>query len=333
MRAIGFLNAAALIAAGLLIGAAQATAAEPVKLRFASVGIGSAWYTYGAGIADLVKPQLPAGSSIDVLPIAGGKGNIKLIQNGETELGISFPMPAAEGCGGFGEFSKKHDKVRGLIGGLDTYYFGTFVTMKSGANSWSDIVEGKNGFRLLTTKVGGTGETGVRQILALLGSSKNAVGKKGGSVKAMARKATASAIADGKAEGWAHVVTRGHPVATQLTTTNEMQMLALPGPVIKQMVAKHGWVEATVPPNTFKGQAKPVHTVKAASNILISADIPDDVAYTITKTIIENVAKLRKIHAGLSSFDPKRAVDPGLVGNCPFHPGAVRYYKEAGLMK
>lgn len=327
------LRISALAAAGVLTGAMQAHAADAVSLRLATVGIGSAWYTYGAGIADLVKPKLPAGSSVDVLPIAGGKGNIKLIQSGEAELGISFPMPAAEGCGGFGEFKTKHDKVRGLIGGLDTYYFAALVTKKSGATAWRDIVSAKNGFRLLTTKVGGTGETGVRQVLALMDSSKMAVGKKGGSVKAMSRKATAGAISDGKADGWAHVVTRGHPVATQLTTTNDMQILPLPQNVVDGMVKKHGWVAATIPPNTFKGQTGAVKTVKAASNIMIGAGVSNEVAYTVTKTIVENVQKLRKVHAGLANFDPKAAASAGLVGNCAFHPGAAKYYKEAGLMK
>ena len=76
-----------------------AVAADAVQLRFATVGIGSAWYNYGAGIADLVKPNLPKGSTVDVLPIAGTVGNMKLLQSGETELGLSFPNVAAEGCG------------------------------------------------------------------------------------------------------------------------------------------------------------------------------------------------------------------------------------------
>ncbi|MGI9383781.1 MAG: TAXI family TRAP transporter solute-binding subunit, partial [Methyloligellaceae bacterium] len=219
------------------------------------------------------------------------------------------------------------------IGGLDIYYFGAFVTKKSGAGSWADIVAAKNGFRLLTTKVGGTGETGVRQVLALMGSSKADVSKKGGSVKAMARKATATAISDGKADGWSHVVTKGHPVATQLTTTNEMMMLPLPGNVADGLVKKHGWIKATVPANTFKGQSAPVSTVKASSNILVAASVPDEVAYTFVKTIMENVDKLKKIHAGLTNFNPKVAADPGFNGNCPLHPGAAKYYKEAGLLK
>ncbi|MBI1989649.1 MAG: TAXI family TRAP transporter solute-binding subunit [Betaproteobacteria bacterium] len=320
-------------AAGVCLGALPAVAQQKVSLRFGTVGIGSAWYNYGAGIADLVQRQLPAGSSIDVLPKAGGVGNIKLIQSGEIELGISFAVTSAEGCGGFGAFKEKQTKVRGLLGGLDIYYFGTFVTKKSGVTSWEEIVAAKNKFHLLTTAPGGTGEQGVRQVLALLGSSKEDVAKKGGQVEATKRSGTAETIKDGQADGWAHVVTKGHPAATQIVTINEMVMLPLPDKVIKGMVEKNGWAPAEVPANTFKGQTAPVKTVKAASNILVSADVSNETAYTITKTIIESVSRLPKIHAALGDFDPKMAADRALNGNCPLHPGAVKYYKEAGLMK
>jgi len=170
-------------------------------------------------------------------------------------------------------------------------------------------------------------------VLAVLGSSKEDVAKKGGQVEATARSGTAETIKDGQADGWAHVVTKGHPAATQIVTINEMVMLPLPDKVIKGMVAKYGWAPAEIPANTFKGQSQPVKTVKAVSNILVNADVPDAVVYTITRTIIENAAKLPKIHAALGDFDAKKAAEPALNGNCPLHPGAAKYYREAGLLK
>lgn len=320
-------------AAGICLAALPSFAQEKVSLRFGTVGIGSAWYNYGAGIADLVKRQLPAGSSVDVLPKAGGVGNIKLLQAGEIEMGLSFAVTSAEGCGGFGAFKSKQTKIRGVLGGLDIYYVGTFVTKKSGITSWEEIAAGKNKFHLLTTRPGGTGEQAVRQVLALLGSSKEKVAKEGGQIEATKRTGAAQTIKDGQADGWAHIVTRGHPGATQIVTINDMRVLPLPDKVIKGMVEKNGWAPAEMPANTFKGQTAPVKTVKAATNLLVRADLPDSVVYTITKTIIENAARLPKIHAALSDFNPKVAADPGLSGNCPLHPGAVKYYKEARMMR
>ncbi|MGA7489273.1 MAG: TAXI family TRAP transporter solute-binding subunit [Xanthobacteraceae bacterium] len=323
----------ALAVGAMCLAAVPASAQKKVELRFGTVGIGSSWYNYGAGMAELVKAKLPAGSSIDVLPRAGGIGNLKLVDSGEMELGISFSVSTAEACGGFGTFKSKLNNVRAVMGGLDTYYFGTFVTKKSGVTSWNDIVAAKNRFHLMTTKAGGTGEQAVRQVIALLGSSKEEIAKRGGLIEATERSATAETIRDGQADGWAHVVTKGHPAATQIVTINDMIMLPLPDAVIRGMVEKNGWSPATLPANTFKGQAEPVKTVRTASNIVAAASVPDDVVYTFTKTIMENVDKLPKIHSALSDFNPKEAADSGLNGNCPLHPGAAKYYREVGLIK
>jgi uncharacterized protein len=324
-----------LLAAALAVSYLGMTGAlaqqKPVDLRFGTVGVGSAWYNYGAGMAELIRPNLPPRSNIDVLPKAGGIGNLKLIQSGEIELGISFSVTTAEACGGFGTFPQKQDKVRALMGGLDIYYFGTFVTRKSGVTSWEDIIAAKNRFHLLTTRPGGTGEQAVRQVISVMGSSKQEIEKKGGVIEATERTDAAEQIKDGQAHGWAHVVTKGHPSATQLVTVNDMLMLPLPDNVVKGMVEKHGWSAAQIPANTFKAQTEPLKTVSTLSNIVVAASVSDDTVYTITKTIIDNVDKLPKIHAALSDFNPKKAADPGYNGNCPMHPGALRYYKEAGL--
>jgi uncharacterized protein len=316
------------------LAAVPAAAQQKVSLRFGTVGIGSAWYNYGAGMSELVRAKLPAGSVIDVLPKAGGIGNLRLVQSGEMELGISFSVSTAEACGGFGTFKdKKTTNVRGLMGGLDTYYFGTFVSKKSGATSWNDIINAKNKFHLLTTRPGGTGEQAVRQTIQVLGSSKADIEKKGGVVEPTERTDAAEQIKDGMAHGWAHVVTKGHPAATQLVTVNEMIMLPLPDNAIKGMVEQHGWSAGEIPANTFKGQTAPVKTVTAHSNIVVGASVPEQVVYTFTKAIMENTDKLSKIHAALGDFNPKKAAETGLNGNCPLHPGALKYYKEAGLVK
>jgi len=327
-----YVHSVVLAASAACLATVPAFAQEKVSLRFGTVGVGSSWYNYGAGMADMVKAKLPAGSSIDVLPRAGGIGNLKLVQSGEMELGITFSVTSGDACSGAGPFKEKHTNVRAVLGGLDAYFLAAFVTKKSGVASWEDIVAAKNKFRLLTTKPGGSGEQAVRDVLGLLGSSKEEIAKKGGRVGPASRASAAETIRDGQADGWAHIVTRGHPGATQIATINDVTVLSLPDKAIKGMAAK-GWSVATMPANLFRGQTTPVNTVKIASNIVAAASVPESAIYTFTKTVIENAGKLPKIHAALGDFDPKQAANPGLNGNCPMHPGAAKYYKEAGLIK
>lgn len=325
---------AAVTAVAATLGWAGAPAhAQTNDLRFASVGVGSSWYAIAAGMSDIARDYLPKDTRIEVLPIAGTRGNLKLVQAGEAEFGLTFPMPAKDACAGTGWVDGAFDKVRAVAGGLDNFFFSTFVTAESGASSWNDIAEGKNGFNLLTVKVGGEGEIATQQILALLGSSREKVEAAGGSVKPASRTAITQEISDGRAQGWAHNAGASHPVANQLMSLKGMKVLGLPKVAIDGMVAQHGWQPYTVPANTYEGQTEPFETITASTNVIVNADVPDDVVYALTKTIVERADDLKKVHSALKDFDPGRVADPALNGNCPFHPGAVRYYKEAGLMQ
>jgi hypothetical protein len=67
------------------------------------------------------------------------------------------------------------------------------------------------------------------------------------------------------------------------------------------------------------------------SAILVHKDMPDEVAYRLAKAISENVEKVRKVHAGMASYEPALGLQ-GSPGVTP-HPGAVKYYKEKGWAK
>ena len=321
-----------LVVALSLVGARAAIAQDkPVHLRLATVGLGSSWYLYGAGIASLLRPELPKGSTIDVLPIAGGIGNAKLIQSGEAELALGFNVSTRWACRGEVAFDAPLPKVRGLVGGLDIYYIGVFVAERSGITALEQIRDRKQPFRLLTVPLGGAGEFATRQVLAAYGMSYDWIKQHGGHVRHIGRPATVSAFQDGTADAWIHTVDYGHPIVTELTTVTTVRMLPLSNEAIDKLVAQ-GWERAVVPPNTFKGQTAPVPTVSTRTNLFASADLPEGLAYTLTKLLVEKRTELVKVHAALKDFDPARAADPVLVG-CQLHAGAERYYREKGLLK
>ena len=93
-----------------------------------------------------------------------------------------------------------------------------------------------------------------------------------------------------------------------------------------------GYTPATMPPETFKGQAAPVSTVGFPTVLITNKELPEPIAYTVTKTILEAKDALVRGHAGLAGFDPTTAWQPEKVG-IPLHPGAERAYREKGWMK
>src|SRR5262245_42299810 len=75
-----------------VLGQGAVLAQQPVTLAFATLGQGSAWYIYGATMAELLRKALPPGSNVDVKPFSGGVGNAKLVAKNETPLALSFTV-------------------------------------------------------------------------------------------------------------------------------------------------------------------------------------------------------------------------------------------------
>jgi TRAP transporter TAXI family solute receptor len=65
------------------------------------------------------------------------------------------------------------------------------------------------------------------------------------------------------------------------------------------------------------------------ATVVVSADMPDETAYAITKAVFENFEDFKKLHPAVANITKEGALRGDTV---PFHAGAVKYFKEAGLM-
>ena len=87
---------------------------------------------------------------------------------------------------------------------------------------------------------------------------------------------------------------------------------------------------AKVPGGTYAGMPNDIQALAHATEILVSPKMPDDVAYVLAKVLNENKAYLVQMGASYEVFDPKTTA---FAVQVPLHPGAVRYYKEVGVIK
>jgi len=308
-----------------------AVAQAPVTLAFATLDAGSAWYVYGATMAELLRKTLPAGSNVDVKPFAGGVGNAKLVAKNETPLALSFTVTNRWAYEGKEAYDAKLDGLRGLVGGLDTYYLVAVVQKKLGINSLKDIKDKKIAVRLFTQPVGALGEFGGRQLLRAYGIGYADLRSWGGNTSHVGYNVIVDGFKDGRADLLLAVVTPKHPSVTELTTFSDVKFLAIEPEIVKALEPL-GYTAATMASNTFKNQPEPVGTVGFPTVLITNKDLPEPVAYTITKTIVENKDALVRGHAGLGEFDPRVAWRPDKVG-IPLHPGAEKVYREKGWMK
>jgi TRAP transporter TAXI family solute receptor len=65
------------------------------------------------------------------------------------------------------------------------------------------------------------------------------------------------------------------------------------------------------------------------ATLVSSSKTPTETVYELVKAVFENFDDFKKLHPALANLDKKRMVKDGL--SAPLHPGAAKYYKEAGL--
>ena len=116
-----------------------------------------------------------------------------------------------------------------------------------------------------------------------------------------------------------------------LVLTNPVNLLSVEEKVIKIVTTKYPYIsEIRYPANRFKDISYEVITPGYNLLLVAKPDLGEDVVYKITKTIIENLKWLQDGYAPAKIMTPQRAATKAIA---PFHPGAIKYYKEIKVWK
>jgi uncharacterized protein len=138
------------------------------------------------------------------------------------------------------------------------------------------------------------------------------------------------ALCDNKID--AFVLVGGHPnaIVHDAASSCEIRVASVAGPPIDALTASRPYyVKAQVPGRMYKGNATPQPSFGAVASVVVSADMPDDVAYAITKAVFDNFDDFRMLHPAIAKLTKRDALKGAGV---PLHPGADRYYRQVGLL-
>ena len=114
-----------------------------------------------------------------------------------------------------------------------------------------------------------------------------------------------------------------------LSAAVKVNFVAIPADVVAK-VGDAAYRSSTIPANTYDGQTAEVPTV-AINNLLITHEkVPTEVVYEMTRGIYENLERLGTSHSAARQIKLENAMQ-GLP--VPLHPGAEKFYREAGLLK
>jgi TRAP transporter TAXI family solute receptor len=307
--------------------------ATPVSLNLATLTEGGAWYIYGATMAEILQSEVEEIQRVDVLPYAGGLGNVEILAKGEAELALTFSLNNRWAAEGAVAYDKKHENLRALVGGLDQYYIGILMTDrfidKYDIQSIADIKDKEIPVRLLTLNNGSQGEFGARQVLDAHGLDYDTLKSYGGSVSHTSFDVVQSSIQDNKADMFIQVMTKGHPAFTEIAIQTPVTFMSVEDDNLSKLTDS-GYVKAVLPANVFEGQDQEVQTIGLTTTLATTTELSEELAYNITKALLDNSDKLKAGHNALKDFNPEKGAEAGSIGGIPLHPGAEKYYKEKG---
>ena len=131
----------------------------------------------------------------------------------------------------------------------------------------------------------------------------------------------------------AMIFTAGHPFQPLIDANLVCRLRLLPvtGPAVDRLLQQApGYNYTTIPGGLYPEVPEPVKSFGVTATLVSSTRVDDELVYQVVKGIMENLDRLRQIHPVLSHLTCKK-----MASGCraaPFHPGALRYYRECGLI-
>src|SRR4051812_690362 len=311
-----------LIAAALVTAALVASPAARAQ-QFINVltgGTSGVYYPLGVAIGKIYSDKIP-GVKTQVQATKASVENLILLQQGRGEIAFTLGDSLKAAWEGDEEagFKSKLNKLR-TIGAIYPNYIQIVATAESGIKTLADL-KGKS--ISVGAPKSGT-ELNSRAILAAAGLSYKDMGK----IEYLPFAESVDLMKNRQLNATLQSAGLGVASLKDLSTSSEINVVAVP----KEVVDKIGppFKSVMIPANTYTGQDKDVPTAAVVNYLVTSSAVSDDLAYQMTKLIYESLPELANAHAAGKEIKLETAATGNPV---PLHPGAVRYYKEKGLIK
>jgi TRAP transporter TAXI family solute receptor len=315
-RLMGSMFAACLLVIGTSASTLAADPNWPTSLTLGTASPGGIYYVYGDALAKILTEKL--GITVNPLPTQGPVHNVKLLDSGGAQLGLTTMGVALQGWNGTGDWTngKSFRNMRALFPMYDTP-FQAVVLQKSGITTLAQLDKK----RIAVGPKAGTGGTYIPAILKLLGISAEI---DNGSFEAMA-----TALVTGQSD--ALILLTGAPVpAIQDVVGKEPVTFVSPSSEQIEAIRKAmpEFSPSKIAAGTYRSLDKDYFSIGMYNFGVGRADLPDGLVYQLLKAVFESQPRLVNASSAASDTIPQNVVKNTLL---PFHPGAVRYYREIGI--
>ncbi len=309
---------AALVAAATILSAPEVRAQSFINVL--TGGTSGVYYPLGVAIGKILGDKIPDVKT-QVQATKASVENLVLLQQGRGELAFTLGDSLKAAWDGDEEagFKRKMDKLR-TIGAIYPNYIQIVATSDSKIKTLADL-KGKS--LSVGAPKSGT-ELNSRAILAAAGMTYKDIGK----VEYLPFAESVDLMKNRQLDATLQSAGLGVASLKDLSTSADITVVAVP----REIVDKIGppFVAAIIPANTYTGQDKDVPTAAVINYLVTSSDVSDDIAYQVTKLIFESLPELANAHVAGKEIKLETAATGSPV---PLHPGAIRYYREKGVIK
>jgi TRAP transporter TAXI family solute receptor len=315
---------------GMFIMSAVAVDMAQAATKFVTIGTGGVtgvYYPTGGAIGKIVnKKRKEYGLRVTVESTGGSVFNINAIMSGDLEFGIAQSDRQYQAVKGLAEWEGKPQEKLRAICSIHPESITLAAAEDSGIVGMADL-KGK------TVNIGNPG-SGQRQnsidALAAFGIDFE------NDLKAESLKAAEAPkmLQDGRIDAFFYTV--GHPSGAFKEATSgrrKVRFIPIEGAELDGLLAEYPYYARSIIEIANYPQAlneADINSFGVKATFVTSADVEDDVVYAITKEIFENLEEFKGSHPAYSVLTKENMLE-GL--SAPIHPGALKYYKEAGLME
>jgi len=304
------------ILAGMAAAALAVTPAKAETLRLMTGPQGGVWVPLGGTLKDLWEKQMP-GVSVQSLPGAG-IANVRGVEDGKAEIGFGNSISTVDAILGNEPFKTKHANVCNLAT-LYPQYFQAVVLADSGIKSIKDL----KGKTITTQPRGNTAEMITQHVLKVNGLSYNDM-----KVSFVSYTDAVSQMQDGHAQAFFLGTTIPSGAVMDLASARNITLVDMAANLDDMKKINPGYTLETIKAGTYPKQDKDVKVIGYATHLVASCKLPEERIYGMVKAMATNIPSMVAVVKAIDGLTVKAmAADIGV----PFHPGAKKYYREAGL--
>jgi TRAP transporter TAXI family solute receptor len=315
-----------LAASVLLVGASLGSAGAETFITIGTGGVTGVYYPTGGAICRLVnKDRADHGIRCSVESTGGSVYNINTMRSGELDMGIvqsDIQYKALKGEGEEFQAAGPFEDLRALFS-VHPEPFTVVARADSGIETFDDL-KGKR------VNVGNPG-SGQRSTMEVLMNAKGWTMADFALASELKSAEQAQALADNKIDAIAFTVGQPSGTIQEATTPVDARQIPDTGPEDDDRVADNpNYSKAIIPGGMYRGTDSDTETFGVRATFVTTAEVPDEVIYEVVKTVFENFEDFKKLHPAFANLTKEEMVTAAL--SAPLHPGAERYYKEAGLI-